>query len=151
MRTGPGPWPARAGLMLLAAMATGVSACGFVPSAYRMDLHKSAWSVTSLDGVEVTGPIAISFNDGDVDAIVTIASPCGAVQWSVDQDTDGDAIDIWGDTRPDGWCADAVRDEASAVLDSLVEVDAWRVRDDDHIILVGPSSSQPTIELIRIR
>jgi hypothetical protein len=121
-------------------LAIAVVACGFIPSAYRMELFRSSWTVTALDGQPVAGPIGISFNEGGVESIVTVHSACGAVQRHIDMDSDGDGIAFWGAILPGSSCPDDTWTEVVAVLGALGDSEEWHVGDDDHITLEGPHS-----------
>ena len=130
---------ARTFLMATAVVAS-TGACDFVPAPYRVDLYQTRWVVDAIGGESIRPGTTMSFNEGGVDGIVAVRTSCGTTQLAMGGDSDGDAIEFYDpevlealDCSADQQAADK---EFLAALDTVEE---WRVRDDDHITLIGTS------------
>jgi hypothetical protein len=133
--------PLRMGLSA-ALVALMLAGCGIFPSAYRVRLDSTTWTVTALDGQTVSGA-TIAFNENDIPARVTVRTPCGVTDVSVDMDSDGDGIEF-GIAGPRALCPVAERQSDDDLLFALERVESWQVDDDDHIRFVGPQKIEAT-------
>ena len=114
------------------------AACNIIPAPYRVELYQTKWVVDALDGEPLHSGTTMSFNEGGVDGVVAVRTPCGRTQLEQGGDSDGDLIEFYDprllealDCSVDQHAPD---EELFAALDT---VEAWRVRDDDHITLIG--------------
>jgi META domain len=112
--------------------------CGIVPSAYRVKLSNTSWTVTALDGKSLVGGPTMTFNENGVDGVVTVRTTCGSTQMGIDQDTDGDAITFWNLAPRASACSGTELAADAPFFDALEAVQTWQVDDGNHIRLIGP-------------
>ena len=118
-------------------LAASLTACSLVPSAYRVDLFQSKWSVSDQAGQPVATVLALSFNENGHDGVVSVKTPCGAVDRGVDMDSDGGSISFSGQAATSGDCSNVDREATIAFLLALDGVRDWKVVDANHIVLTG--------------
>jgi hypothetical protein len=112
--------------------------CAIVPSAYRLDLWRTAWVVTELDDAPHPGMTSISFNEEGVENQATVRTTCGTWQIDWGLDTDGDEISL-GDpkTMKSLECPPEQQEADAAFFLALDGVEEWTVQDDNHIRFSG--------------
>jgi len=112
--------------------------CAIVPSAYRLDLWKTAWVVSEVDGTPLPGTTSITFNEDEVENKATVRTPCGTRQVDWDLDTDGNEISL-GDARliEQLDCTSEQQAADAAFFAALEGVEEWTVQDDNHVQFSG--------------
>jgi heat shock protein HslJ len=109
-----------------------------VPTAYRLDLWKTAWVVSEVDGTPLQGPTSIAFNEDEVENKATVRTPCGTTHIDWGLDTDGDEISLGDPTLIEQLdCAPEEMEADAAFYAALERVEAWTVQDDNHIQFSG--------------
>ncbi|MEX2184555.1 MAG: hypothetical protein WEC14_08905 [Chloroflexota bacterium] len=127
-------------LLVVAAVMVVFAFVGSVP-AYQLDLFGTEWQIKSVDGRSTGDPApTLLFDDGGNAA--TLALPCGEVWLGWAMDTDGDAQSFGVNRVPPG-CRTSPDDQR--VIDAVISVYSWDVRDDEAISLVGGNQ----LELVR--
>ena len=124
-------------LVASALVALLVAACGLIPPPYRVDLWKTSWQVTAIDGDATDVPITMSFNENEEDGAVTIRTPCGIAHWGIGMDSDGHSIDFGGPDIATESCDAPSAAATLALVSALRSTDGWSVEDNDHITLLG--------------
>ncbi len=106
---------------------------GDVP-AYRLDLPGTTWAVAMIDGEPLTTPVPlIEFSSDGNHATVSLA--CGNVPLDWGWDSDGAALDLSFEERPDSCASTTTQDEA--VLGAILGIEEWSYQSDTRITLIG--------------
>ncbi len=129
----------RARALLATALLASVVACDIIPAPYRVDLYQTRWAVDAVGGNTLAAPVTMSFNEGGVDAVVAVRTPCGATQLSLDMDSDGVSIFFGGpvDVIETLNCSTGQQTADKELLEAVFSVNEWKVLDDNHITLIG--------------
>lgn len=134
-------------IVIATALVASTGACDFLPAPYRLDLSQTRWVVDAIGGESIPPGTTMFFNEGGVDGIVVVSTSCGTTQLGMGGDSDGDAIDFFDPEVLEAMeCSADQQATTMELFTALDTVEAWKIRDDDHITLIGTSELALTRE-----
>ena len=106
---------------------------GDVP-AYRLDLPGTTWAVAAIDGEPLATPVPlIEFSSDGNHATASLV--CGNVPLEWGWDSDGAALDLYFEKRPDSCESTTTQDDA--LLNAILGIESWSYQSDNRITLIG--------------